>query len=273
MKKSLLLTGIAALLIIIAVAVVFSISRPKTQALITKDGGSVSLSGLVSQAKSLEAGGNLPEAKNTYQRLISEFTGSGEIANWQKKTEDINIKLLFSPAITPKAVLYEIKPGDTLNKIAKDFNTTIDLIKKSNNLTKDNIIPGRRIKIWTAPFTIFVDKSQNILMLKTDEEVFKTYIVSTGINNCTPAGNFKIVNKLQNPTWFKAGVVVPSGSPENILGTRWLGLNLAGYGIHGTTDPQNLGKQVTQGCVRMNNSDVEELYTIVPVGIEVTIVD
>jgi lipoprotein-anchoring transpeptidase ErfK/SrfK len=144
---------------------------------------------------------------------------------------------------------------------------------KSNNLGSDRIAPGSKIKVWTAPFGIVVDKSQNILILKSDEEVIKTYVVSTGINNSTPVGTFKIVNKLKNPTWFKAGAVVPAGSPQNVLGSRWLGFDLAKYGIHGTTDPQSLGKQVTQGCIRMANSEVEELYAIVPEGTEVTIVD
>jgi lipoprotein-anchoring transpeptidase ErfK/SrfK len=52
-----------------------------------------------------------------------------------------------------------------------------------------------------------------------------------------------------------------------------MGFELAGYGIHGTTDPQSLGRQVTQGCVRMANPDIEELYLITPLGTEVTIVD
>ena len=137
----------------------------------------------------------------------------------------------------------------------------------------DKIMPGRKIKVWNASFNVHIDKSQNVLILKTDEEVIKTYVVSTGSNNSTPVGNFKITTKLINPTWFKAGAVVPAGSSENILGSRWLGFDLVGYGIHGTTEPQNLGKQVTQGCVRMSNPDVEELYTIVPAGTEVTIVD
>jgi lipoprotein-anchoring transpeptidase ErfK/SrfK len=144
---------------------------------------------------------------------------------------------------------------------------------KSNNLDGSKIIPGRKIKVWNAPFSIFVDKSQNILLLKSDEEVVKTYLASTGKNNSTPVGTFKITNKLPNPTWFKAGAAVPPESPENVLGTRWMGFDLPGYGIHGTTEPKELGKQVTQGCVRLSNNDVEELYTIVPLGTEVTIVD
>ena len=147
------------------------------------------------------------------------------------------------------------------------------MIKKSNNISDDKILPGRKIKIWIAPFSILIDKSQNILILKTDEDVFKTYAVSTGSSNSTPVGNFKIIDKLENPTWFKTGAIVPAGSPENILGSRWLGLNIPGYGIHGTRDPESLGKQVTQGCVRMSNSDVEELFAIVPAGSEVSIID
>ena len=241
----------------------------------TKEGKTVftSAARLYNQAKEAEAKGNLPEAKSLYQQLVTDFPNSVEVGNWQKKSDDLNIKLLFSATLTPKSIIYEIKPADTLTKIARQFKTTVELLKKSNNINDYKIFPGRRIKVWTAPFSMVVDKSQNILILKSEEEIIKTYVVSTGINNCTPAGTFKIVNKLTNPTWFKAGAIVPSGSPENVLGTRWLGFDLVGYGIHGTSDPQSLGKQVTQGCVRMANSDVEELYVIVPGGTEVTVVD
>jgi len=229
--------------------------------------------GLITEAGGLEAKGSLLGAKLIYQKLVNEFPESADVAAWQKKTEDLNIKLLFSPVVTPKSIVYQIRPGDTLSKIAREHNTTAELIMKSNNISDSVIIQGRKIKVWNSSFNILVSKSQNILLLKSDDEVFKTYIVSTGKNNSSPVGTFKIVNKLANPTWFKAGAVVPSDSPENVLGTRWMGFNLAGYGIHGTTEPKELGKQVTQGCVRLNNTDVEELYSIVPVGTEVTIMD
>jgi lipoprotein-anchoring transpeptidase ErfK/SrfK len=232
-----------------------------------------SVRSLSGQAHKLEAEGNLLQAQLLYQKLVNDFPESPEIMDWQKKTEDINIKLLFSPAPTPKSIIYQIRPGDTLNKIARQYKTTTELIMKSNNINDALIIPGRKIKVWNAPFNILVDKSQNILLLKSNEEIFKTYIVSTGKNNCTPVGTFKIVNKLANPTWFKAGAVVPAQSPENVLGTRWMGFDLAGYGIHGTIEPKELGKQVTQGCVRLGNADVEELYNIIPVGTEVTIIE
>lgn len=233
----------------------------------------VSAADLLNRAKESELKGDIASAKNIYQELVNNFSGAPGIIEWQKKIDSLNIKLLFSSVSTPKSVIYEIKPGDTLAKIAKEYKTTVDLIKASNRLNDDRIFPGKKIKIWAAPFTIVVDKSQNLLMLKSDDEIVKTYIVSTGANNSTPSGAFKIINKLSNPTWFKAGAVVPSGSAENVLGSRWMGFDLPGYGIHGTVEPENLGKQVTRGCVRMANSDVEELYIIVPVGTEVTVAD
>lgn len=269
-KKTILIIAAAAVILIVAFAMGFNKSKMPLQ---IKQGKISSVSGLLNEAKSLEAKGELLQAKTAYQSLINDFPNSNEVMNWQKKIEDLNTRLLFSPVVTPKSISYQIKPGDTLNKIAKEFNTTVELIKKSNNLSGNKIIPGRKIKVWNTPFSILVDKSQNTLILKTDEEIFKTYIVSTGVNNSTPVGTFKIVNKLENPTWFKAGAVVASSSPENVLGTRWMGWDVPGYGIHGTIEPQNLGKQITQGCVRMANKEVEELYSIVPAGTEVTIVD
>jgi len=271
-KKNIIIFVIA-IVITVAISVLLFNNYQKNRVQFTAEQGGLSVATLLAQAKESESKGDFLEESLAYQKLVNHFVSSPDMAKWQKKLEDLNIKLLFSPVVTPQSELYEIKPGDTLAKIAKQFNTTVELISKSNNLSSDRIIPGRKIKIWKAPFTIFVDKSQNILLLKTGEEVFKTYTVSTGKDNCTPVGTFKIVNKLPNPTWFKSGAVVSPGSPDNVLGTRWMGFDLSGYGIHGTTEPQNLGKQVTEGCVRMSNAEVEELYTIVPVGTEVTVVD
>jgi len=217
--------------------------------------------------------GDLLAAKKLYEQAQEKTDDTARLKEIQRKIEDINIKIIFSPIVDKCAKKYIVRPNDSLAKIAKENNTTIELIKRTNNLSSDVIRPEQELKINNCKFSIVVDKSQNLLFLKVGDEIVKTYIVSTGKNNSTPVGVFKIVNKQPNPTWFKAGAVVPANSPENILGTRWLGIEAKGYGIHGTTEPGQLGKQVTLGCVRMRNEEVEELYDIVPVGTEVTIVD
>jgi len=228
---------------------------------------------LYNQAKDLERNNEYLKAKRLYKNIIESSLDDGIAKDAQHSLASINMKILFSPLMTDESLLYEVKKGDTLIGIAKRFNTTVDLIAKSNNLQSDIIRIGQRLKVSKAKYSLVVDYSQNILALKQNEDVLKTYKISAGINNSTPIGTFKIINKLKDPVWYKAGAVVPSGSPENILGSRWMGLSVSGYGIHGTTEPETIGKHITAGCVRMKEEDVRELYSIVPVGTEVTIVN
>lgn len=228
---------------------------------------------LFKDAQAAQSAGDLLKAREAYQKLIRDYPQGKNVMENEKAAWNLNVKLLFSPIPTPDSKIYEVQPQDTLVKIAKNSGTTVELIKKANNLSSDLIRPGMRLKTTTAKFSILVDKSQNTLTLKANDEIFKIYQVSTGLDNSTPIGTFKVINKLMDPTWYKAGAIVPPGSSKNILGTRWLGLSIQGYGIHGTTEPESIGKQVTAGCVRMVNKDVEELYIIVPTGTEVTVVD
>jgi len=266
-----LMAVVVVIFIAAAIGIVLSLQRSNRAGNVAAGGGAVP--GLLAEAKNLEAQGNYLASSNIYKRLIGEFPNSREVLDWQKRLENMNVKLLFLPVITPRSIEYEIKPRDSLEKIAREYKTTPELIAKSNNISGDKIFPGKKIKVWTAPFSIVVDKSGNTLILKSEEEIIKTYTVATGTNNITPVGTFKIIEKIVSPPWYKGGKVIPAGTPENILGSRWMGLDKEGYGIHGTTDPKTLGSQVTAGCVRMANQDVEELYIIVPKGTEVTIVD
>ncbi len=213
------------------------------------------------------------EARRMYQLLLERFPGSSLISQAQSRLGAVNVAVLFSAAVTDADALYEVKPGDTLGRIAAGHHTTVDILKRANGLTSDLIHPRQKLKVPKGVFRLLVDKSQNELLMTQDNQFFKSYLVATGENNSTPVGTFKIVNKVPNPVWYRQGAVVPPDSPENILGTRWLGLNKQGYGIHGSVDPTVMGQQVTAGCVRMTNADVEELFSIVPTGTEVTIVD
>jgi lipoprotein-anchoring transpeptidase ErfK/SrfK len=182
-------------------------------------------------------------------------------------------KALVSKEITPDSIVYTVQAGDTLYVLAKKNHTTVDFIKKINDLKSNNIYPKMKLKIHTAPFLIRIDKSKNTLVLYSNDEAVKKYSVATGRKNCTPVGEFKITDKLVHPTWFKTGAILPPGSPENALGTRWMGFDKPAYGIHGTIEPKSIGTQASEGCIRMLNEDVEELYSIVPVGTKVIIQD
>ena len=182
-------------------------------------------------------------------------------------------KALFSKEVASDSIAYTVKPGDSLYVLAQKNHTTVDFIKKINDLKGDSIYPKMKLKIHTAPFSIQIDKSRNSMILYSNDEAVKKYSVATGKKNCTPVGEFKITDKLVHPTWFKTGAILPPGSPENALGTRWMGFDKPGYGIHGTIEPKSIGTQASEGCIRMLNEEVEELYSVVPVGTKVTIQD
>ncbi len=267
---------IATVVVVVAVAVVFVSGREKNGETATQAPAPTTKQAqeLYEQAQKIE-NKKPAEAKTMYKEILENYPEVENISQVQNQLHQLNMEILFSKeAIEGKTLIHEVVVGDTLGKIAKKYGTTIELIKKSNGLKSDVIRVGQRLRIWQGNFNIFVDKSQNILLLKDGNEVLKMYVVSTGENNSTPVGTFTVTSKLENPVWFNSGVVVPPESPQNVLGTRWLGFEEApGYGIHGTVDPETLGQQVTAGCVRMLNADVEELYSIVPQGIKVTIVD
>ncbi len=228
---------------------------------------------LYTQAAALIEDGDVVKTKEAYQKILTEYSDYEHVESVQKELEALNLKIIFSNTPTSQTVMHDVVSGDTLGKLAKKYNTTIELIKINNNLKNNIIRIGRKLRIWTGTFNIYVDKSQNILILKDGEEVVKVYNVSTGENNITPVGTFKVSTKLKDPVWFNRGIVVPPESPSNVLGSRWLGFNIPGYGIHGTVEPETIGQQVTAGCVRMHNEQVEELYSLVPMGTEVVIVD
>ena len=225
---------------------------------------------LLAQAETALAKGSYLEAKQLCQQALQQNPDAQTAAAAQQRLGEASVRLILSPAMTPDAAAYMVEPGDTLARIAKKMGTTIELLRAANPVRGDFIRIGQRLKVTQARFNVVVDKSQNTLTLKNGEEVVKVYRCSTGAGGITPAGTFKIVSRMIDPVW--KGIVSPS-DPENPLGTRWMGFDLPQYGIHGTNKPESIGQPVTKGCVRLVNSDAEELYTLLPAGTAVTIVE
>ena len=104
------------------------------------------------------------------------------------------------------------------------------------------------------------------LALFENGRVVRIYPIAVGkISTPSPVGEFKIVNRVTNPTYYHQGQIIAAGK-GNPVGTRWMGLSAKGYGIHGTNQPASIGKAASTGCLRMSRKDLEEIFTIVDVG-------
>jgi lipoprotein-anchoring transpeptidase ErfK/SrfK len=113
---------------------------------------------------------------------------------------------------------------------------------------------------------IVVSLEDRKLALVEDGQVKKVYTVAVGKPSTpSPVGTFTIERRAANPTYHHNGKTVLPG-PKNPVGTRWMGLSIQGYGIHGTNEPNSIGKAVSHGCIRMARTDLEEFYDLVSVG-------
>jgi lipoprotein-anchoring transpeptidase ErfK/SrfK len=119
---------------------------------------------------------------------------------------------------------------------------------------------------------IVVSLEDRKLALVEDGQVKKVYTVAVGKPSTpSPAGTFTIARRVKNPTYSHDGKTVLPG-PGNPVGSRWMGLSVKGYGIHGTNEPKSIGKAASHGCIRMAKKDLEEMYELVNVGDTVELV-
>lgn len=229
---------------------------------------------MVKRAETAAAEGRLEEANGIALRVL--HTADEEaVKRAETLLSTVGPACLFSADIASGKTEYRVVANDYLGKIAKKYGVTVGLIQRTNHIKGANIRVGQKLMIPTGTLSLDVDKSDNVMVLKSDGKFVKKYVVATGRNNHTPIGAHTITVKIEKPTWTRPTdkKVIPYGDPENELGTRWMAWSVEGFGIHGTWDNESLGTQASAGCVRMKNEEVEELFSLVPVGTVVTVVD
>ena len=135
MKVKAFLPAVVIAVVVIGLLVVFV---PKIQF------GSKEGEALISQAALYEKESKIPEARDAYKKAYETYPDPAIVKVAKPKTEELSMKILFSPLVDSNSKEYTVQAGDTLVKIAKVFGTTVGLIKKSNNLAGDNIRQGQR---------------------------------------------------------------------------------------------------------------------------------
>ncbi len=188
---------------------------------------------------------------------------------------------LALPTAVGQVDRYTAQPGDNLLAIAKGHGLAIDHLCFANNWPTNAteiwegtevLIPGLRILPREYPATgIVVNLPERILYRFQGGHLVGTYPCSIGHpkKSQTPCMRTSVHEKMVSPTWYPpewhtSQKPVPPG-PGNPLGDRWLGLS-GRYGIHSTYDPENVGNDVTHGCIRMYPEDLRLLYPKIKVG-------
>ncbi len=179
--------------------------------------------------------------------------------------------------------------GDNLSAIAGRFGLTPGQVMRQNGIdAKHKLKPGDVLTVryshlipdGLAEEGITINVPQRLLFLRRQGEL-KVYAMGLGKPSWpSPLGPWKIANKQENKTWnvpksIQAEMAregkpvkthVPPG-PDNPLGKHWLGLDIGGYGIHGTLAPSSIYRFRSHGCMRMHNEDIADLYGRVAKGL------
>jgi L,D-transpeptidase ErfK/SrfK len=190
--------------------------------------------------------------------------------------------------ITGEITTYVVASGETLTSISARFGVDPSTIASDNRLAAGQPLePGRTLLIdnrHIVPATIVageivVNVPQRMLFYR-DEERIVAYPVAVGRPTWqTPQGAFAVTWKDEDPAWHvpasiraesarkgkELPLVVPPG-PRNPLGRFWIGLSLAGIGLHGTPVPSSIYRTVTHGCIRLQGEGIEDLFGRVDVG-------
>ena len=227
------------------------------------------------------------------RRLVTDAWISGQLDAQDKKkaailAEELSEIVLFDKRIVandPFSTSYTIKANDALERIVRkqDVKTEWRFLTRINGIKNPNMIrPGQRLKLPVGSFHAVVDKDTYRLDLyqdNGDERVLvKCFDVGLGEFGSTPTGLFRVDpgSKLINPEWInpRNRKKYSPDDPANPIGEHWIGIkgmekhnkDLQSFGIHGTIDPDSIGKDMSMGCIRLRPKDVELIYEVVTQG-------
>jgi hypothetical protein len=241
--------------------------------------------------------------------LLDPRTPESDREGLRRWMAQINDTLVFSPTIAandPLVTTYTIAKGDSLERIAARQGVATDwrFIQRVNNLSAPGRISvGQKLKLVRGPFHAVVHKGAFRMDIFAGEPnlagqtpkggvggvqgadpgwiYIRSFPVGLGTQGSTPTGSFVVRprSKLINPAWTnpRTGEKFAKDDPKNPIGERWMGLEgiddstraLAAYGVHGTIDPQSIGREMSMGCVRLADADVDIVYELLTEGVSV----
>lgn len=194
-----------------------------------------------------------------------------ELRPLMQETIDSTAKAIFFQSKPHYIEPYVIQEGDRLEAIAKKYQLSWEYLAKLNRTEPRRIQIGQKLKVVKGPFGAVVDLKEFALTIHLQGYYVKRYVVGIGKDGSSPVGKFPVLNKVENPPYTAPnGKVIAADDPSNPLGERWIDLGES-YGIHGTVDPNSIGKAESRGCIRLRDSDIIEVYDFLVKGSEVVL--
>jgi LysM repeat protein len=265
-----------------------AISTPQPVQHTPSNTGSTSTRPVADGRAKLESGDLLGARQVLNTALISGRLSSNDAREARNMLQAINEEIVLSPRRFPNDEFggsYNVRSGDLLSRIASNHDVTWELLGRINGISDPRRLrAGQTIKVIQGPFHGVVTKRTFTMdiYLGAPGGPGSVYVMSfpvgLGEHDSTPAGVWMVEpqKKLRNPTYYspRGAGIIHSGDPNNPLGTHWIGLvgvegdavGKTSYGIHGTIEPDSIGRQESMGCIRLLNEDVAIVFDMLVEG-------
>ncbi|MEO2016129.1 MAG: L,D-transpeptidase family protein, partial [Fuerstiella sp.] len=166
---------------------------------------------------------------------------------------------------------YFVEFGDTLESIAQKYQVPWQYLARLNSTNPETLQAGQKLKVLNGPFGAVVDLNSFEMTIHAHGWYVHRYRIGVGKDQGTPVGEFTVQTKRENPTWVQPnGQTVAADNPQNPLGEYWIGLG-EHIGIHGTIDPESIGRETSQGCIHLADGDITEVFNLLGPGSKVVI--
>ncbi len=224
------------------------------------------------------------EARDSLNEILPMPMGASQRQFVKSELSKLSDEWLFSNTVLPGDKLcgyYKVESGDLLSKIGSRNKVPYEILMEINGISKpQQLRVDDTMKIINGPFHAKIYRSKFVLDLYLQNTYVKSFRVGLGkTGKDTPTGLWQVKSdgKLISPTWTDpdTGKTYKADDPDYPLGSRWIALQgiegqavgRTGFAIHGTKDPNQIGKAESRGCVRMFNGDAVLMYNLLMPGV------
>jgi lipoprotein-anchoring transpeptidase ErfK/SrfK len=238
---------------------------------------------LLKDAQQCISEGKIVAARNTLNDVLNMAMEDSLRQQVKQQMQTLANDWLFSKAVQFGDNLctnYKVESGDLLSGIAAKYKVPYKFLMKINNIQSEKSLrSGQIIKVVNGPFHAVAYLSSFTMDLYLQNVYVKTYKIGTGKpSKPTPIGLWraKVGGKLIKPIWTdpETGRTFKPDDPDYPLGSGWIALegidnrtqNISGIAIHGTKDEATIGTKSSQGCIRLYNGELIEVYDMFEAG-------
>ncbi len=212
---------------------------------------------------------------------VRDFFALRAMIKWSAAASVMAAAMIVAAPASAQSLSYAMQPG-----MSWPQGSAVQSDIPNNEVSEDAALPDRLRRAVVsypsreAPGTIIIDTRNTYLYLVLGGNRAIRYGVGVGREGFTWSGVQTVSRKAEWPDWHPPAQMIArqpylprfvAGGPGNPLGARAMYLGHSDYRIHGTNDPTTIGKFVSSGCIRLTNTDVEDLFSRVKVGAKVIV--